>query len=827
MCGAPQNDRRPGRDATEATALLLLALTLFFWPAIGGGQVLLPADLVFDLDPLWWPLAPEGYTGPANPLLADQVYQFLPWKTFTQHSLAAGELPLWNPYHDGGLPFVGNAQSAVFSPFNLIGYLAPLHAAPVIAAMLRLLVAGLFTFLFAREIGVSQLGALLAAATFTFSGPLIVWLGYPLASAIVWLPALLLTGERALVRASAPYTIAAGLIVAALFLGGHPATSSHVLLAWAAYALYRALSLGGRRWVSVHPHLLRLAAIAALGGLLAAVQLLPFVEALTQSATLSARLDAPAAAPLLARLFCAWRDWPTAITVLLPQYFGSDLDGSYWFPYSNYAEQNAYAGVLPLALALTAILRRPRHGPTRFFTLLAACCLGVALGLPLLNGVNELPIFNLSSNGRLRLVYAFAVALLASMGLDGIVQQRDGHAATLRVLAVLALAGLLLIGLAYGGLKVFKDEVIRSGRAFVAAQWGHNPYLSRPLEYYNALVEERYEKKLALYHPRNGVMYLPVLIALGWALVGRWRANGRALAWAALGLTVVDLFLINRPFNPTTAPEQVFPTPDAIRFLQQDEEVYRVSATGLILYPNSGMLFGLADARGYDAVAPRRYTDLIGRLEGHYRFHFHSLFTDLSSPLLDLLNVRYALTDQELTGRWELAYEDDGAVKVYRNRDALPRAFVVYRAEVVNGAAVSLERVLAPDFDFRTAVVLEETPADWAEPTELPATPAAVRIVAYQPNRVALTVETAAPGLLVLTDNYAPGWQALVDGQPVPVLVADHAFRAVAVGAGDHQVLFVYRPLSFRIGAAVSLAAMAASLFALLLCAAQRRGARA
>jgi len=62
-----------------------------------------------------------------------------------------------------------------------------------------------------------------------------------------------------------------------------------------------------------------------------------------------------------------------------------------------------------------------------------------------------------------------------------------------------------------------------------------------------------------------------------------------------------------------------------------------------------------------------------------------------------------------------------------------------------------------------------------------------------------------APGYLVLTDTFYPGWRAYVDGVETPIYQANYLFRAVPLNAGDHEVRFVYRPKSFAVGAALSL----------------------
>ncbi len=68
--------------------------------------------------------------------------------------------------------------------------------------------------------------------------------------------------------------------------------------------------------------------------------------------------------------------------------------------------------------------------------------------------------------------------------------------------------------------------------------------------------------------------------------------------------------------------------------------------------------------------------------------------------------------------------------------------------------------------------------------------------------------EPTAAGYLVLTDTFYPGWKAFIDGAPSPILRANYLMRAVPLAAGPHTVTFVYDPLSFRLGAGLSLGAL-------------------
>jgi uncharacterized membrane protein YfhO len=74
----------------------------------------------------------------------------------------------------------------------------------------------------------------------------------------------------------------------------------------------------------------------------------------------------------------------------------------------------------------------------------------------------------------------------------------------------------------------------------------------------------------------------------------------------------------------------------------------------------------------------------------------------------------------------------------------------------------------------------------------------------YSSNQVTINAALPQPGYLVLAQTFYPGWQARVDGLPSQVFRANHAFCAIHLEAGEHQVELEYRPPSFYVGLAVS-----------------------
>jgi hypothetical protein len=149
-------------------------------------------------------------------------------------------------------------------------------------------------------------------------------------------------------------------------------------------------------------------------------------------------------------------------------------------------------------------------------------------------------------------------------------------------------------------------------------------------------------------------------------------------------------------------------------------------------------------------------------------------------------------------------------VWIYRNPNALPRAYVVHRQEVVADQS-SLERIGSSEFNPWTTALLEEAlPAEAAAAMEdAPLRSSSLaRITQYGSHRVTVTTEMAAPGLLVLSDTYYPGWRVSVDGSPADLIRVNYILRGVFLDDGAHEVVFHFAPMVLYVGLASTAAAL-------------------
>ena len=142
---------------------------------------------------------------------------------------------------------------------------------------------------------------------------------------------------------------------------------------------------------------------------------------------------------------------------------------------------------------------------------------------------------------------------------------------------------------------------------------------------------------------------------------------------------------------------------------------------------------------------------------------------------------------------------------LYRNPEALPRIFLVARAEAAAEDAALAALAAGRVNPREVALITDRGPAPAAPARPARGLPGEIESVAYGSQRLTVAVKSWADGWLVVGDLYYPGWRARVDGIETRIRRADYCLRALPVPAGRHTVEMSYQPYSFRLALALSL----------------------
>jgi hypothetical protein len=725
-------------------------------PYIGPLLLLALLALLF-LNPILWP-PPGAATGGA-----DVRALFVPWLTFAREALRAGRLPLWDPFHFAGYPFLSNPQVAFFYPPTWLAWLLPVRLALSLQLAFHLWLMGAGTWLFLRRAGATQTGALLAALTFTFSGfsGARIFAGHlGLLATIAWLPWLLFALLWATGRRHWLAGFVAGIPFGLAILAGHTASLIYLAIVWGALALYLV-------WQERDAVVFRQLVLAVGAGLaLSAVQLLPLIQfGLASGRAMAADFE-----------FASNYSLPPAhlITMLVPEYFGEPTRAGYW-SVPVFEELTFYAGILPLLLLPLAV-RRPRRDTLLYLALMVAG-LWLAMGRysPLYQlAFRWLPPLQLArAPGRFALLFTFSAAALAGLTLSQW-QRRPAPRLTGRVLRGAAGVGVL------------------SGVAALAAT--------------GALFAAQHPSDTSgrLWHQIGGWGWLVLMLLLGaallWALLRpQPPRRARFLAGALLLLALADLWQLSYKFvrPEATAPAAMWA--DARALIGDTEE--RVLPWGLSIFEQNGAgQAGLRSVFGYNALEPAATLALAGSIP------------DPRSTAYDVLAVGYVIAeapqDAYLEGERALALHGQmGNAWVYRRARALSPVRLVSRAEVIAENEAALARLHEPDFDPGTTAIVAEAPG-----CELAgaAGAGAATLVSHEATRWEVETESDGPALLVVAETAYPGWRVTVDGEAARPLVAYTALRAVCVPGGRHVVTWYYRPIVLYAGGLVSMVAIVA-----------------
>jgi membrane protein YfhO len=708
---------------------------------------------------------PEVVFGSSTFFFRDFGFFGYPLAHYHRQSFWHGEIPLWNPLNNCGLPFLAQWNTLVLYPGALFYLFVPLSWSLSMFCLGHLFLAGLNMYFLAFRWTGNRLAACTAGLTFALNGLTLNCLMWPNnIAALGWMPLVVLSVERAWQQRTPKHVAAGALIGAMQMLTGAPEL---IVFTWSILAVLLAVEVVRRHERRFQP-LLRFTPVVLLVAALSAAQLLPFLDLLKQS-----QRDEGFGHSHWSMPGTGWAN------LLVPLFYSYEGRHGVFFQVDQVWTSSYYVGIGTVTLALAAFWR-PRAG--RIWTLGAIAVFGSVLAL----GENGylyawlqqlLPQFGFMRYPvKFVTITVFCLPLLAAFGVsrlrEGIVRQSPWWRAPLPVagaVVTLLIAGLLAF--AY----------------YVPPPWG--------------AWKETWQNGLG-----RALFCWAILGALLMACrFGRTQPAVLA-ATAALVLMAIDA-LKHAPNQNPTLPRTILaprivrlnpqPTHGESRALISKSAYLRIQtsfssqamndllAGRAALFPNANLLDDIPTVNGFYSLNPREEQDISGpwfkRTDGAY-----------PTNLLDFLGVAH-ISSARSVFEFELRtnampFASAGQKPVYAPHD------------------VSMSIIRDGEFHPREEVYL---PVE-VEPVVIVTNRTEARVLSstFAAHQATIEVQAAQPSMVVIAQTCYPRWRAFVDGRRALGLRANHAYQAVQVPAGQHTVKLVYHDSHFYRGALISVLAL-------------------
>ncbi|MFH1502987.1 MAG: YfhO family protein [Candidatus Eisenbacteria bacterium] len=713
------------------------------------------------------------------------------FEDYANERMAAGELPLWNPYIFAGMPFFESMTwSAFVYPSFWVKYAVELIPGVTLPRLfflfLHYLLAGLGMFFYLRSRKVGHGGALFGGLAYMLTPHLIGLAsighgGKVLTSA--YIPLVLLAAERLLDSGERRWIAVLGLVGGLQFLARHVQVSYYTWLAVAVLLVHHIVTAfrAGESARDLSIKTAKLVAAGVLAAAFAAVLLVPLREysALSTRVAESGGMGFDQAT--------MWSMHPKELlTFLVPSLFGL-ADRTYWGP-MPFQQVSNYVGYVVLCFAVIGAAGRSRR--TWFLVILAAVCVFLSFGkyiTPVYRALyTALPGFSRFRVPALFLMLAqFALAALAGHGVSRLLGETgEGRRRWLPWAVGTASAGIVVA------------LVVMAARSSIS-QTAANTLLAK-----FAGAQSSYVRDTAFQAARMAFRDAGILIAFSAATgVAIFVAGSRRLKlWMAaallIGVALWDVSLVNARFMK---PERMhslnsyYPSNEAVRFLKRQEGPFRVAPIGSDVGSNAWMYHRIETIGGYHPAKLLVIEDLLSKVGlGNLK-------------LLALLNVRYLVGPEALEHPALVTV----APGVHEFRGALPRVFLIGQVKRNQSQVIALGEYANDLFDpTRQANIVEELPGP-VESVE----GSSVRLVSHTPSEIEVSASIRRPCLLVFSEvYYPPGWKAFVDGSETEIYRTNYAFRSVYLEPGEHTVLMKHESRGLRTGLSVTLAAAIAIL---------------
>lgn len=759
-----------------------LLTVILFWKFFFKGLIPFPGDFMLAWYEPWHTYYTSGTTITiVNKAVADDVFrQFFPYKELIAHAFLYGQLPLWNPYNGSGMPLLATMHVGVLNPFNVVFILFPAFFSWGLYVVIQPLFVGFFTYLYATKLKLSPIAALFTGIIFTLSGFVIIRLVFGEFDYVVaCLPLLLYLLECFFGNPRTKRIFILPFTVFFICISGHPQAIFYVLLFSLAYAIFF-----GEKLEKKHKLFLLFLFIAGIG--LASIQLFPTAELFLQANV------SPASSRFIFEKFLL----PPQhfLTILFPNFFGNQATYNY-FGYADYIETIAYIGLLPVFFALYSLFGKKGSKVKSFYfgvviitILLTLNWIGSQLFYRL-----PIPIVATGIPTRIFVLTTFSIAILAGYGFDEWVRTTI---ITKRTVIFSAIYTAFNVFIWVATFLLYRFHVSCGVHAIIIE--------CRQVTFRNTTLE-----------------IIPFFLCLSlFFLYLRGKQIGSYLMPYGIILLVLCLGVYNaNKFLPFSSRNTFYPTNPLLTFLQGKTGYDRVFGfNSADIKTDFATHFRYFDPQYYDPLYNKRYGELVAYANtgeiptvlprsdvGITDFATVSAGLALRrTRLFDLLSVKYLISKKSEVGTLPTAIWSDGIWQLTENVSSLPRAYFVTDILSNQSPPGTLRTLFSKSFNPKTTAVLEGTniPIIKHENT----LNASTDISSYSENSVTIRTRTNNPAVLVLTDNYYPGWKAIIDSRQTPIYRTNYTLRGIFVPKGDHLVTFMYAPESSIYGILISLA---------------------
>jgi hypothetical protein len=751
----------------------------------------------------------------------DNAQQFYPLAVYLQDALSFGEIPQWWHQAGSGIPMHAQGQAALYHPIHL---LFSFIFSPPVAFMLEigcyLAIAGLSTYLFLREFHLHRTACLVGSLCQMFGSFSIVFIrNITIHRAFCLLPLAMFLAERFIARGSILYGFATSIVIGMQFLAGHPVSAIVTVIATSVYIICRILQKSWhihdtlqQTWRQLGIAITRWGTVIALGFGVACIQIVPQLLHVDQSirqggldfeyATNSLAAHLKFLPQILFPYVYKQGDWLAS-----PVYGGS---------YFNAAPMmGIYVGMFPIIVVMICLCFRKRW-PDPGWPLIISLILATGLSLggetPLFPALWSLPgMHGIRYPSRFLMWTEFCLACLAALGLHKLITHSRLRRPRIRTsLPLVAIAGCVLLV------------------SFLL--WDYRAS--------NVYVQENLHSGIVL-----SLILFIMAMGFAWSILYTRRFYQNAALFFTLLFVFADLMFFRLNYAPTVAIDDVMTPPPIVEFLKKDHDQFRVMSLVSweqgsnrnedmyeFLLPYTCTIWGIETAGDYSSLMIKRY----------YAIHDSIVWELLNSSsaaekladYLGTLNVKYVLVpkkDVTLLG-WKKVFETERTI-VWKNPAFMTRFYLVgniisENIEVrddwtdksikrlahynsikpdwwtIRKDAQIVDNIMSNPVDYRTTAVVEGN-----DLPDLSNIGLRSKVIAgpQQTDAMSFEVKSLKPALLVISNNFYPGWTATVNGQPARIYRTNYVGMGILVPEGESKVILRFISPGYKIGFWISL----------------------